>query len=259
MTADAPFYADVADAPDGAEARWLTASDGIGLRAVAWRGGRRGTAMIFPGRTEFAEKYGRVAARLVARGFSVVAIDWRGQGLSDRPPSTPMLGHVETFSDYQRDVEALLGFEALLGLPRPRYLVAHSMGGCIGLRTLIERTDFAAAVFSAPMWQLEMRPATRAVAARLARLGRRLGLGARPCRARGPRLPVQPGLGTMCSLRTQKPTPGACARSQSTPNSLSVDRASSGPARLWRRWRGSKPPLRCPDCRRWSCSGATRR
>ena len=39
----------------------MTASDGVRLRAVAWRGGGQGTAVIFPGRTEFAEKYGRVA------------------------------------------------------------------------------------------------------------------------------------------------------------------------------------------------------
>ena len=37
------------------------------LRAVVWQGGRRGTAVVFPGRTEFAEKYGRVVGELVAR------------------------------------------------------------------------------------------------------------------------------------------------------------------------------------------------
>ena len=114
----APFHAEVADAPEGARAFWLTASDGVRLRGVVWAGGRRGTAVLFPGRTEFAEKYGRVARALVARGFAVAVIDWRGQGLSDRQPLNPMLGHVEDFRDYQRDVAALLDLVAELGAAR---------------------------------------------------------------------------------------------------------------------------------------------
>ena len=175
----APFYADVADAPEGARAFWLTASDGVRLRAVAWTGGRRGTAVVFPGRTEFAEKYGRVAAELLARGFAVAVIDWRGQGLSDRYPPNPMLGHVEDFRDYQRDVAALLALVDELGLPAPLCLVAHSMGGCIGLRTLLEGADFRSAVFSAPMWRLHMKAATRELTARMTRLAYLAGLGAR--------------------------------------------------------------------------------
>lgn len=179
MTPNAPFYADVADAPAGAEAFWLTASDGIRLRAVVWRGGTRGTAVIFPGRTEFAEKYGRVTARLAERGLSVLVIDWRGQGLSDRHKGNPMLGHVEDFRIYQRDVAALLGLEAQLDLPDPHYLIAHSMGGCIGLRTLLERADFCGAIFSAPMWHLQMKAATRELTAKMTRLANLVGLGGR--------------------------------------------------------------------------------
>ncbi len=179
MIPGAPFYADVADAPDGAEAFWLTASDGVRLRAVVWRGGRRGTAIVFPGRTEFAEKYGRMVGELVARGLAVVVIDWRGQGLSDRHPTNPMLGHVEDFRVYQRDVGALMELEAALDLPSPRYLVAHSMGGCIGLRTLLERAEFCGAIFSAPMWHLQMKAATRELTAKMTRLANVMGLGAR--------------------------------------------------------------------------------
>lgn len=93
----APFHADVAHAPEGAEAFWLETLDGLRIRIALWRGGGRGTAFVFPGRTEYAEKYGLVAGRLVARGFSVVVIDWRGQGLSTRPPGAPMMGHVRSF------------------------------------------------------------------------------------------------------------------------------------------------------------------
>jgi lysophospholipase len=169
----------VADAPPGAEAFRLTTSDGVRLRAVAWRGGTRGTAVIFPGRTEFAEKYGRVVAALAERGLAVLVIDWRGQGLSDRHPRNPLLGHVHDFRDYQRDVAALLALEATLDLPAPRYLVAHSMGGCIGLRTLLERTEFCGAILSAPMWRLQMRAATRELTSKMTRLANLTGFGAR--------------------------------------------------------------------------------
>lgn len=177
--AGAPFFADVADAPAGAQGYWIRTVDGVRLRAVVWRGGERGTAVIFPGRTEFAEKYGRIAGALAERGLSVVVVDWRGQGLSDRHPRNRMLGHVQDFRDYQHDVAALLALEAALDLPGPRYLVAHSMGGCIGLRTLLERREFCGAVFSAPMWRLQMRAATRELTGKMTRLANLTGFGAR--------------------------------------------------------------------------------
>jgi len=44
----------------------------------------KGTVLLFPGRTEYIEKYGPAAADFLARGFATVVIDWRGQGLADR-------------------------------------------------------------------------------------------------------------------------------------------------------------------------------
>ena len=179
MTPGAPFHADVAAAPDGAEGWWLTAADGTRLRAVVWRRGARGTAVIFPGRTEYAEKYGPVVAALGERGFAVAVIDWRGQGLSDRHPRNAMLGHVHDFGDYQQDVAALMDLVSALALPAPLCLVAHSMGGCIATRTLIERRDFQSAILSAPMWGLHLGAATRGVAVTLAAVAGRVGLGER--------------------------------------------------------------------------------
>lgn len=175
----APYFADVADAPAGATAWWLRTADGVRIRATVWTGGTRGTAVVFPGRTEFAEKYGRVAARLVQRGFSVVIIDWRGQGLSDRPPANPMLGHVQDFREYQQDVAAVAALEDALDLPEPRIMLAHSMGGCIGLRTLLESGAYRAAIFSAPMWHLQMKAVTRELTAKMTRIAGMVGLGAR--------------------------------------------------------------------------------
>jgi lysophospholipase len=178
-TGPAPFHADASEAPEGGQAFWLTASDGVRLRAAVWPGGTRGTVVIFPGRTEYVEKYGRVIARLAGLGLASAVIDWRGQGLSDRHPSSPAMGHVEDFRDYQRDVAALLESDPVAALPGPRYLLSHSMGGTIGLRTLLERADFCGAVFSAPMWHLQMRAATRELTSKVTQLASLVGLGGR--------------------------------------------------------------------------------
>lgn len=179
MTSAAPLHAELAEAPAGGQAFWLEAQDGLRLRAAIWPGGARGTVVVFPGRTEFIEKYGRVVTRLRDRDFSVAVIDWRGQGLSDRNPTVPHLGHVEDFRHYQFDVAALLGDQRVAALPGPCHLLAHSMGGCIGLRTLLEGAHFRSAIFSAPMWHLQMRAATRELTTKMTQIAQAFGLGQR--------------------------------------------------------------------------------
>ncbi len=161
----APYYEALARGPEGGTARWVRTADGVRLRIVHWPGGSRGTVLIFPGRSEPAEKYGPTAAELVAGGFSCLAIDWRGQGLSDRAAADPMVGHVGDFAEFQRDVDAMLDLAGTLGPAGPIFVLAHSMGGAIALRTLIRLPgQFKAAVFSAPMWGIRMSPAMRPVA-----------------------------------------------------------------------------------------------
>lgn len=175
---DALYFQDAAGLPG--EAVWLRAADGIACRAVFWPvESARGTVVIFPGRTEYAEKYGRVAGDLAARGFACVAIDWRGQGLSDRLHDDPLAGHVERFADYQLDADALLAEIARRDMPRPLHMLAHSMGGCIGLRRLMGEHPFARAVFSAPMWGINMPPALRMFAVALSAASRPLGFSGR--------------------------------------------------------------------------------
>jgi lysophospholipase len=133
------------------------------LRVVYWPAAseveRPATICLFPGRSEAVEKYGRMACVLANAGFNVLAIDWRGQGLSDRLSIDPSAGHVRHFDDYQLDVAALLEFAQHLSVPTPIYLLAHSMGGCIALRHLMDNDSiFKAAAFSAPMWGLKLSP-----------------------------------------------------------------------------------------------------
>lgn len=175
MTDQAPFFAQLADGPPGGRAVWLRTADGVRIRAAIWPGGAKGWVLLMPGRTEYLEKYGRAAGDLVARGWSVVSVDWRGQGLADRALADPMAGHVLDFDEYQRDLDAVLGFAAAEGLGGPRMLMAHSMGGCIGLRALYRDLGFRAAVFSAPMWGISIAAWMRPIAHVVSRLAQPLG------------------------------------------------------------------------------------
>lgn len=180
MSEPAPFFADLADGPAGGRAVWLRTRDQVRIRAAIWEGGSRGWVLLMPGRTEYVEKYGRAAGDLLARGWSVVSVDWRGQGLADRMLADPMAGHVQDFDEYQRDLDAVLDFaRGEAGLTGPMMLMAHSMGGCIGLRALYRQLGFRAAVFSAPMWGISMAAWLRPVAHVVSRLAGPFGQGHR--------------------------------------------------------------------------------
>lgn len=193
----APLYAEIAQAPSDARAFWLTTADDIRIRAAIWgranasaakgtaaknstakaiaaqatatqdslpKDTAKGTVLLFPGRTECIEKYGLAAQDLAQRGYASAIVDWRGQGLSQRLIANRLIGHVTEFSAYQHDVRAFMAFIQHQDLPRPFYLLAHSMGGAIGLRALIEGLEVQAAVFSAPMWGISMRDWQRPLA-----------------------------------------------------------------------------------------------
>lgn len=173
----APFYKDVAEAPDGGRAVFVNARDGTRIRFVLWNGGTRGLALVLPGRSECVEKYGRMTHELVDRGFSVAILDFRGQGLSDRQDNSTAVGHVGDFSEYQLDLSALLAHPDVDAIPGPHVMFAHSMGGCVGLRALQSEHTFVAAIFSSPMLGLHLPGAKRLYAPLLAKIGVALGLG----------------------------------------------------------------------------------
>lgn len=173
----APYRDDLTKGPPGRSV-FVRAEDGVQIRITQWPGGDQGTVLMFPGRCEYAEKYAEVAGRMVDAGYSAAAIDWRGQGMADRLLKNPNIGHVRRFTDYQLDVRAAL---VVLSGAKPNdrlYLLSHSMGGCIGLRTLAGRHPFRAAAFSAPMWGIVIAPNLRHAAHILPGVARRVGLGA---------------------------------------------------------------------------------
>ena len=111
----------------------------------------RGTVILHPGRTEFIEKYFETIEDFMSRGFTVLAIDPRGQGLSDRLLPDRLKSYVRTFQDYAEDV-AFVVDELGTRLPKPHILFGHSMGGCVVLQTIISGLmNPSAVVCSAPM------------------------------------------------------------------------------------------------------------
>jgi lysophospholipase len=181
----------VAEGPKGAQAWWVTGADGTRLRLALWPEGERGTVLLFPGRTEYAEKYGRVAADLAAAGYGMAAFDWRGQGLSDRPRHRRDMGHVVSFDEYREDVAAFRAALLALGRPGPYRMIAHSMGGAIGLRALHDGFPVSAAAFTGPMWGIQMTPLMKSIAGVVLGLAGPLGLGTTFAPTTGPWKPME--------------------------------------------------------------------
>ncbi len=122
--------------PDDVVTGTLRTPDRVDLRFARWAppAGRKGTVCIFQGRAEFIEKYFELARELRGRGFAVATMDWRGQGLSQRALRDPYKGHVESFREYETDIEAFMREIVLPDCPPPIYAIGHSMGAAVLIR-----------------------------------------------------------------------------------------------------------------------------
>lgn len=140
--------------PDNVVVGELKTPDGVRLRFARWAPppGRKGTVCLFLGRTEFIEKYFETVRDLRARGFAVAALDWRGQGLSQRLLSDPLKGHVRDFADYDLDLATFMKEMVLPDCPPPYFALAHSMGASVLIRAAFHgQRWFDRIVLSAPM------------------------------------------------------------------------------------------------------------
>lgn len=165
--------------PEGGRFAWLRTRDGVSLRAACWPGRTlRGTVLVLPGRTECIEKYYETIAGLLTRGFAVAVFDWRGQGLSDRELEDSHKGHVWDFAEYHRDLDCFLDSFVMTApeLPRPYFILAHSMGAHIAVRYLHDRPEpFSRAVLCSPMVYINTAPLPHVVARAIAAAGTALG------------------------------------------------------------------------------------
>ncbi len=126
--------------------------------------GVQGTVIILNGRTEFIEKYGEVIGELLDRRFFVAALDWRGQGGSERViKGNHLKGHIDDMDSYVEDLTALLSFLETTNCPQPFFCLAHSTGGQVLLRAApIVQGRIQRAVTTAPF--LDLVPAKMSVA-----------------------------------------------------------------------------------------------
>ena len=162
FTADAPLMGvPGAPPPPGGKGEWFRGAGGLRLRAAFWTPSAlvaaqpHGTVVVSPGRTEPIEKYYEVIGNFLARGWCVLAQDWRGQGLSARLLPDRLKGHARAVEEFLDDYGRLMdAFETRA--PKPWIMVGHSMGGVLNLMSLqAGETRFAGAVLSSPMLRIK--------------------------------------------------------------------------------------------------------
>ncbi len=108
--------------------------------------------LISSGRTEAAIKYKELIFDLYNNGYSVYIQDHRGQGLSGRMTEDPDMGYIDTFQFYIDDMKYFYDNRLKKANHKKTYLLAHSLGGAIGMTYLEQNpNDFNAAAFSSPM------------------------------------------------------------------------------------------------------------
>lgn len=161
----------------------LNRDDGACLRYGLWTiesGQGRGTVVIFPGRTEFIEKYEEVIGELMARGYSVAILDWRNHGLSSRPLKNVHKHHLSNFAVMIEDAAAFFEMVVKPSMPGPFYGLGHSMGGHCLLRFVHDHPEaLRAVVLTAPMIGIHLRRLPPWIARFVVRLYCMIGLGRR--------------------------------------------------------------------------------
>ncbi|MFO7894700.1 MAG: alpha/beta hydrolase [Longimicrobiales bacterium] len=107
----------------------------------------RAALLVIHGLFEHSGRYGELAAALADAGVATYGLDLRGHGVSQG-----RRGHVQRFEQFLEDVDRF-HHEVMeqVGGGIPRFLLAHSMGGLIGIRYLEAREPaLAGAIFTSP-------------------------------------------------------------------------------------------------------------
>lgn len=115
----------------------------------------KGRVLFLTGRAEYYLKYERFFKLLNENGFSVYAMDHRGQGASGRMLEDPQKGHVENFNYFVEDADFFLKNIIFKDKPYsvPVFSISHSMGGAVSALLGIKNPGlFKKMVFCSPMW-----------------------------------------------------------------------------------------------------------
>lgn len=163
--------------PPGARAVTLHSTRGVELRAmVAIPKAARGTVLVVGGRGDYLERYFETMRDFAARGFATANFDLRGQGGSTRLTRNPLRGHIDSFADYDDDLETMMTQLVLPLCPQPIHVIGHSTGAAVVLRSLAAQAWFARAVLISPLLGLNYGKWPKPVVTGLLRLYTSLGL-----------------------------------------------------------------------------------
>lgn len=151
----------------------FTAFDGVNIYYEYFLAeNSRGNVVIVHGLSEFTKKFYEIIYYTLNQGYNVFIYDQRCHGLSGRLTDERDLLHVDSFSDYVKDLNYFIDEVVLKTEDKPVYLFAHSMGGAIAALYLAEQKDkVKRAVLSAPMFE----PIVKNVPTVIAREGVRVG------------------------------------------------------------------------------------
>lgn len=126
----------------------LNGADRARLHYRAWpTDSPRAALLVIHGLFEHSGRYGELAAAMADAGVATYALDLRGHGVS-----RGRRGHVHRFEQFLEDVDRF-HHEVMERVDNgvPRFLLAHSMGGLIGVRYLETRKPtLAGAIITSP-------------------------------------------------------------------------------------------------------------
>ena len=144
--------------PSTSNSFYVRTYDNKKIRVALWNHeSEKGTILLQSGRTEFIEKYYEVVQGFIDRGFCVVAMDWRGQGLSERTSNNPRLGHIDSFDEYDKDFETIVEKTYKHLCPKPWIGFGHSMGGCLLATNFTKyENNYQALILCAPMLTMKV-------------------------------------------------------------------------------------------------------
>jgi lysophospholipase len=144
---------------------YFTLSDGGRLRYARFQPTSkvRATILIVPGRREFIEKkFFELGQPLLDRGYRLILVEMRGQGLSSRflQGALRQRDHITNFTTGLDDLRAFYRGVVINDLASPLIVHGHSLGGHYLLRWLAEDKPAVAGAFvTAPMLALAGIPA----------------------------------------------------------------------------------------------------
>lgn len=129
----------------------IKTDDGLELFCQSWIPETcLGAIALVHGLAEHSGRYAATAKYLANSGWAVHACDLRGHGLSPDGHRSGRV-HIDKFSDYARDVDALMKLAGEKHPGLPRVILGHSMGGLISINYALDYPEkLDGAIISSP-------------------------------------------------------------------------------------------------------------